>query len=101
VDYGAFIDVDRVDGLLHLTEIAWHRPASPEECCIVGQQLELVVLSIELAKRKLTLGLKQLTPHPWETFGRELVEGSDMDGTVTRILDYGAFVELAPGVPAC
>jgi predicted RNA-binding protein with RPS1 domain len=98
VDYGAFIDLDGVGGLLHLNEMAWHRPTSPAGCCVVGQQLEVVVLSIDAPKRQVALGLKQLTPNPWEAIGPTLVVGSDIDGIVTNLVNFGAFIEVAPGV---
>jgi predicted RNA-binding protein with RPS1 domain len=98
VDYGSFIDLDGVDGLLHLNEMAWHRPTSPADYCVLGQQLELVVLSIDAPKRQVALGLKQLTPNPWEAIGPMLVVGSDIDGIVTNLVNFGAFIEVAPGV---
>ncbi len=98
VDYGAFIDLDGVDGLLHLNEMAGHRPTSPANCCIVGQQLELVVLSIDAPKRQVALGLKQLTPSPWEAIRPALIVGSDIDGIVTKLVNSDAFIEVTPGV---
>lgn len=98
VEFGAFIDLEGVDGLLHLSDMSWQRPIAPDGYCVVGQQLELVVLSIDLPKRKLALGLKQLTTNPWEIIAPTLVVGSDIDGIVTNLEKYGAFIEIAPGL---
>mgnify|MGYP002636792379 FL=1 len=84
--------------MLHLAEMAWHRPTAPTEYCTIGQQLELVVLSIDVANRNVALGLKQLAPSPWDTHGQELVEGSEVDGTVTSFQAYGAFLEVTYGM---
>jgi small subunit ribosomal protein S1 len=97
-DYGAFVDIGGVDGLLHISDIAWSRVASPTDVLSVGQQIEAKVLKIDPATRKIGLGLKQLQPHPWDAVPEIYKVGERIRGTVTRLTDFGAFVELTPGV---
>jgi small subunit ribosomal protein S1 len=97
-DYGAFIDLGGVDGLLHISDLAWTRVASPSDVLALGQQLEVKVLKIDPATRKIGLGLKQLQPHPWDAVPATYTVGERITGTVTRLTDFGAFVELSPGV---
>jgi len=96
--YGAFVDLGGVDGLLHISDLAWTRVANPSDVVSVGQQLEVKVLKIDPATRKIGLGLKQLQPHPWDAVPATYTVGERVTGTVTRLTDFGAFVELAPGV---
>jgi small subunit ribosomal protein S1 len=97
-DYGAFIELGGVDGLLHISDIAWSRVANVSDVLTVGQQLEVKVLKIDPETRKISLGLKQLQPHPWDAVAGKFALGDRVRGVVTRITDFGAFVELAPGV---
>jgi small subunit ribosomal protein S1 len=97
-DYGAFIDLGGVDGLLHISDLAWTRVASPSDVVAVGQQIEVKVLKIDPATRKIGLGLKQLQPHPWDAVPATYTVGERITGRVTRLTDFGAFVELTPGV---
>ena len=97
-DYGAFVDLGGVDGLLHISDIAWSRVASVADVLTVGQQLEVKVLKIDSETRRIALGLKQLQPHPWDAVAEKYHPGDRVRGVVTRIADFGAFVELEPGV---
>jgi len=97
-DYGAFIDLGGVDGLLHVGDIAWGRVNKPGDVLTVGQQIEARVLKIEPEKRRISLGMKQLQPHPWDSLGERYKVGERVTGTVTRVTDFGAFVELEPGI---
>lgn len=97
-DYGAFVDIGGVDALLHVADIAWGRINKASDVLTVGQQLEARVLKVDPAKRRISLGLKQLTPHPWEQASERYKTGERARGTVTRVTDFGAFVELEKGV---
>jgi small subunit ribosomal protein S1 len=97
-DYGAFVDLGGVDGLLHISDIAWSRVANVGDILTVGQQLEVKVLKIDPETHKISLGLKQLQPHPWDAVAEKFTLGDRVRGVVTRIADFGAFVELEPGV---
>ena len=97
-DYGAFLDLGGVDGLLHISDLAWSRVANVADILTVGQQLEVKVLKIDPETRKISLGLKQLQPHPWDAVAAKFALGDRVRGVVTRIADFGAFVELEPGV---
>jgi small subunit ribosomal protein S1 len=97
-DYGAFVDLGGVDGLLHISDIAWSRVANVADVLSVGQQLEVKVLKIDPETRRIALGLKQLQPHPWDAVAEKYKAGDRVRGVVTRIADFGAFVELEPGV---
>ncbi len=97
-DFGAFLDLGGVDGLLYITDISWGRISHPSEVLQVNQRLHVVVLDFDENKKRISLGLKQLTPHPWEVLPPEITEGSVVTGRVVNIEDYGAFVEIMPGV---
>ena len=96
--YGAFIDLGGIDGLLHVSDISWSRVNKPEDVLSVGQQVQVRVLKIDPDTGKLSLGLKQLQPEPWETAPSRYASGQRISGTVSRLTDFGAFVELEPGV---
>jgi len=97
-DFGAFVDIGGVDGLLHVADISWSRVNKPADVLTVGQQIEAKVLKVDAAKRRVSLGMKQLQPHPWEMAGERYKVGDRVHGAVTRIADFGAFVELEKGV---
>jgi small subunit ribosomal protein S1 len=97
-DYGAFIDLGGVDGLLHITDIAWHRINHPSEALSVGQTIKVQVIRFNEETKRVSLGLKQLQDDPWSSVEKQFPIGSRVKGKVTNITDYGAFVELAPGV---
>ncbi len=97
-DYGAFVDLGDLDGLLHVSDIAWSRVNKPEDVLTVGQEIEAKVLKIDSAKQRISLGMKQLQPHPWDAVPEKYKVGDRIRGTVTRLADFGAFVELEPGV---
>jgi small subunit ribosomal protein S1 len=97
-DYGAFVDIGGVDGLLHVSDISWQRVAKPSDVLTVGQEVEARVLKIDPEKRRISLGLKQLQPHPWDGVGEKYKVGERVRGAVTRVADFGAFVELEPGI---
>jgi small subunit ribosomal protein S1 len=97
-DFGAFLDLGGVDGLLYITDISWGRISHPNEVLKLDQKLNVVVLDFDDEKRRISLGLKQLTPHPWDTLPESLSEGSVVKGKVVNIEDYGAFLEIFPGV---
>ncbi len=97
-DFGAFIDLGGVDGLLYITDISWGRISHPSEVLQNGQSLNVVVLDFDDEKKRISLGLKQLTPHPWESLSDDIKEGAKVKGKVVNIEDYGAFLEIMPGV---
>ena len=99
-DYGAFVDLGGVDALLHVSDIAWGRVNKPADVLSVGQQVEVKVLKIasEGDKRRISVGLKQLQPHPWDAVAQKYAAGDRVRGTVTRLMEFGAFVELEPGI---
>ena len=96
--YGAFIDLGGIDGLLHISDMAWSRLSSAEDILSLGQSIELKVLSVAPETRRISLGLKQLQPEPWTSAAERYQAGRRVTGTVTRLLDFGAFVELEPGI---
>jgi small subunit ribosomal protein S1 len=98
VPYGAFVDLGGVDGLLHVSDISHARVNKPEDVLTVGQELQVKILKIDPESKKISLGLKQLQAEPWETAPDRLVAGQRISGTVTRLADFGAFVEIEPGV---
>ncbi|MGB6973862.1 MAG: 30S ribosomal protein S1 [Terracidiphilus sp.] len=98
MSYGAFLDLGGFDGLLHVSDISWTRIAKPEDVLSVGQQLQVRILKIDGDSGKLSLGLKQLQPEPWETAASKYETGQRVRGTVTRLADFGAFVEIEPGL---
>lgn len=97
-DFGAFVDLGGVDGLLYITDISWGRISHPNEVLTNGQKLNVVVLDFDDEKKRISLGLKQLTAHPWDNLPAEIVEGASVKGKVVNIEDYGAFLEVMPGV---
>jgi small subunit ribosomal protein S1 len=96
--YGVFIDLGGVDGLIHITDLSWGRITHPEEILQLDQKLNVVILDFDDDKKRIALGLKQLTPHPWEALDANLKVGDKVEGKVVVVADYGAFVEIAPGV---
>jgi len=97
-DYGAFVDLGGVDGLLHVGEISWSRVNKPADVLSVGQQVEAKVLKIDSDKHRISLSMKQLQPHPWESLSDKYKIGDRARGVVTRVMEFGAFVELEPGI---
>ena len=96
--YGVFIDLGGVDGLIHITDLSWGRVSHPEEVVQLDQKLNVVILDFDDEKKRIALGLKQLTPHPWDSLDPNLKIGDVVKGKVVVMADYGAFVEIAPGV---
>ena len=96
--YGVFIDLGGVDGLVHITDLSWGRVNDPKEIVELDQKLNVVILDFDEAKKRIALGLKQLTPHPWDALSEELKVGDKVTGKVVVMADYGAFVEIATGV---
>ena len=97
-DYGAFVDLGGIDGLLHITDMAWRRVRHPTEVLQVGQEIKAKVLKFDQEKNRVSLGIKQLGEDPWVGIGRRYPQGTRMFGKVTNITDYGAFVEIEPGI---
>ncbi len=97
-DFGAFMDLGGLDGLLYITDISWGRISHPSEVVKMDQKIQVVVLDFDDDKKRISLGLKQLTPHPWDVLPGDLAEGSVVKGKVVNIEDYGAFLEIQPGV---
>ena len=96
--YGVFIDLGGVDGLVHITDLSWSRVNDPHDVVQLGQELNVVILDFDEEKKRIALGLKQLQPHPWDALDSELKVGDVVKGKVVVMTDYGAFVEIAPGV---
>ena len=96
--YGAFVDIGGVDGLLHISDMAWSRVKAAEDVLSVGQQIEVKILSVDPETKRISLGLKQLQPEPWDGAAATYTVGQRITGTVTRLMDFGAFVELEPGI---
>ena len=96
--YGVFIDLGGVDGLVHITDLSWGRVSDPKDIVELDQKINVVILDFDEAKHHIALGLKQLTPHPWDALDPNLKEGDHVKGKVVVIADYGAFVEVVPGV---
>src|SRR6202790_1637447 len=97
-DYGAFVDIGGADALLHVGEISWRRVNKPSDVLSTGQQIEAVIIKIDSDKRRIAISMKQLQPHPWDAVAEKYKAGERVHGTVTRLTDYGAFVELDPGI---
>lgn len=97
-NFGVFIDLGGVDGLLHITDISWGRINHPEEVLQLDQKVQIVVLDFDDDKKRISLGMKQLTSHPWDSLAGNLEVGSKVQGKIVNVADYGAFLELAPGV---
>ena len=96
--YGVFIDLGGVDGLIHITDLSWGRVSHPEEIVKLDQKINVVILDFDDEKKRIALGLKQLTPHPWDALDPNLKVGDKVKGKVVVMADYGAFIEIAPGV---
>ena len=96
--YGVFIDLGGVDGLIHITDLSWGRVSDPKEVVELDQKLNVVILDFDDEKKRIALGLKQLTPHPWDALNADLKVGDKVSGKVVVMADYGAFIEIAPGV---
>jgi small subunit ribosomal protein S1 len=97
-NFGVFIDLGGVDGLLHITDISWGRINHPEEVLNLDDKVQIVVLDFDDDKKRISLGMKQLTAHPWDALSASLEVGSRVQGKIVNVADYGAFLELAPGV---
>lgn len=97
-NFGVFIDLGGVDGLLHITDISWGRINHPEEVLNLDQKVNVVVLDFDDDKKRISLGMKQLTPHPWDSLAADIQVGSKVKGKIVNVADYGAFLELMPGV---
>jgi small subunit ribosomal protein S1 len=97
-DYGAFVDIGGVDGLLHVGEMSWSRIAHPKDLLQEGQQVEVQIIGIDREKSKISLGMRQLVSNPWQDIAEKYATGNNVHGTVTKTTDFGAFVELEPGV---
>jgi small subunit ribosomal protein S1 len=97
-NFGVFIDLGGVDGLLHITDISWGRINHPEEVLNLDDKVNVVVLDFDEEKKRISLGMKQLTPHPWDSLGDQIEPGSKVSGKIVNVADYGAFLELMPGV---
>ena len=98
VNFGAFVDLGGVDGLLHITDISWGRVGHPSEVLELDQKLNVVVLDYDKERQRISLGYKQLQEHPWENLAERIAEGMQIEGRVVSITDYGAFVEIEPGI---
>lgn len=98
VNFGAFVDLGGVDGLLHITDISWGRVGHPSEVLELDMKLNVVVLDYDKERQRISLGYKQLQEHPWENLAERIVEGMQIEGRVVSITDYGAFVEIEPGI---
>ncbi len=96
--YGAFVDIGGVDALLHVSDISWSRVNQPSDVLTVGQEIEAKLLKIDSDKRRISIGMKQLQPHPWDAVAARYAPGQRVRGTVTRVMEFGAFVELDPGI---
>lgn len=97
-DFGAFIDLDGIDGLIHITDMSWGRINHPSEILKVGQEIEVVVIDVDREKERVSLGLKQKTPNPWENIEEKYPIGTKVKGKVVNLAPYGAFIELEPGI---
>jgi small subunit ribosomal protein S1 len=97
-DFGVFIDLGGVDGLVHITDLSWGRVTHPSEIVQLDEKVKVVVLDFDSDKRRISLGMKQLTPHPWDTIGDKYAPGSKVQGKVVSLTDYGAFIEIEKGI---
>ena len=96
--YGAFVDIGGVDALLHVSDISWSRVNQPSDVLAVGQEIDAKVLKVDSDKNRISVGMKQLQPHPWDAVAAKYTPGQRVRGTVTRVMEFGAFVELEPGI---
>ena len=97
-DFGAFVDLGSGDGLIHISELAWHRVSHPKEVLRVGQEIQVYLLKVNRKRKRIALSLKRLTPHPWLSVGERYQVHQLVEGLLTRVVSYGAFVELEPGI---
>src|SRR5277367_1050378 len=97
-DYGAFVDIGGADALLHVGEISWHRVNKPSDVLSAGQQIEAKIIKIDSEKKRIAVSMKQLQPHPWDAVAGKYQPGERVRGTITRLMDFGAFVEIEPGI---
>ena len=97
-DFGAFVDIGGIDGLVHVTDAAWGRVKHPSDVLATGQEIEVIILNVDVEKERVSLGYKQLQPRPWDNAAERYPEGCIVEGKVVRIADFGAFVELQPGL---
>jgi small subunit ribosomal protein S1 len=97
-DFGAFIDLGGADGLIHISELAWHRVEHPREVLKVGEEIDVYVMRVDEDNQRISLSLKKILPNPWDTVSERYYENQLVEGTITRIVDYGAFAEIEPGV---
>ena len=97
-DYGAFVDIGEIDGLLHVGEISWSRVNKPSDVLSIGDQVDARILKIDPDKHRISLSMKQLQPHPWDSVAEKYKAGERVRGTVTRLMEFGAFVEVEPGI---
>lgn len=97
-DFGAFVDLGGGDGLIHISELAWYRVDHPKEVLRIGQEIEVLILKVSRKRKRIALSLKRLQPHPWETVAERYQENQLVEGKVVRVTDFGAFVELEPGI---
>src|SRR5450631_4781673 len=97
-DYGAFVEIGGADALLHVGEISWHRVNKPSDVLSTGQQIEARIIKIDSEKRRIAISMKQLQPHPWDAVAGKYKAGERVRGVVTRLMDFGAFVEIEPGI---
>src|SRR5205807_3205215 len=97
-DYGAFVDIGGADALLHVGEISWHRVNKPSDVLSTGQQIEAKIIKIDSEKNRIAISMKQLQPHPWDAVAAKYKPGERVQGAVTRLTDFGAFVEIEPGI---
>jgi small subunit ribosomal protein S1 len=98
VDFGAFVDLGGIDGLIHISELSWNHVNHPSEVVKVGQEVEVQVLDVDLNRERISLGLKQTTEDPWRTLVKKYPVGAIVEGTVTKLVTFGAFVDLGDGV---
>ena len=96
--FGVFVDLGGIDGLLHITDISWGRINHPEEVLKLDDRIQVVILDYDDLKKRISLGLKQLTSHPWDNLTADILEGTKVNGKVVSVADYGAFIEIKPGV---
>ncbi|MBO5534934.1 MAG: S1 RNA-binding domain-containing protein [Clostridia bacterium] len=97
-DFGAFVDIGGVDGLIHVTDLAWHRVKHPSDIVTPGQEIQVKIVSIDRERERIQLSLKELTPQPWDNAEEKYPVGSIVEGKVVRVTTFGAFVELEPGL---
>jgi small subunit ribosomal protein S1 len=98
LDFGAFVDLGSVDGLVHITQLAWKKPNHPSEVVSLGDEIEVKIIDVDVERQRISLSRKALLPGPWQTLGDELKAGDYIEGVVTRLVDFGAFVKLPMGI---